>query len=399
MSLQDLPQSILRIVVGYIADPHTLCHLDSTCLDLHAVVREEALWKLKLQERWTLGNRSNESMLARIEYARRHMVDNGVIQCVNRLTTTTQQLPMLYSFTFVMAFGQDAMDICWKIWREHKHKETRNFARGLLRLLNCQAVCAGMIHVLTDEYQSDLSPGERLEEACILTACMFRELQPASLVDTTGNFVKEQLQAVADEIQNGITEQMSIHSKLMRVHDVFFHSETGFSSNTSNYYDYRNSLVNISLDRRKAIPMTLALLYKFVCRRVGILVEVVGLPGHIVAHVPALDTFVDVFDGGRLLTTADCARIVAGFGFPFQASYLNPLPPELIVQRILNNLENCLVRQPTVQTPMAARQRAAISALRIITVDPREDQIEETGQSQVLTWVTEACVGTDIADW
>jgi regulator of sirC expression with transglutaminase-like and TPR domain len=219
------------------------------------------------------------------------------------------------------------------------------------------------------------------------------------LADTTGDFVKEQLQAVADEIQGGMTEQMSIRSKLMRVHDVFFHPETGFSSNMSNYYDYRNSLLTVSLDRRKAIPMTLALLYKFICRRVGIAVEVVGLPGHIVAHVPALDTFVDVFDGGRLLTAADCARIVASFGFPFQASYLNPLPPELIVQRILNNLENCLVRQPTVQAPMAVRQRAAISALRVITIDPREGQIEEIGQSQILPWVTEACVGTDVADW
>ena len=193
---------------------------------------------------------------------------------------------------------------------------------------------------------------------------------------------------------------MSLKGKLERVDDFFFrNSETRFTGNETDYYDYRNSLLDVALERRKAIPMTLAILYKFICQRLDILVEIVGLPGHIVAHVPEMDRFVDVFAGGRHLTAADCANIVTSFGFPMQQSYLNPLPVELVVQRILNNLENCLIRHPAIQTPQAARQRAAITALRAIASNPRSDQLLECRHLLVLTWVSEACVGTDISDW
>ena len=312
---------------------------------------------------------------------------------------------MLYAFSHGMARGAEAMDICWKLWKHHKNTETRMFARGFLRMLHCGHVCAGMVRILhnnnnNDHDISNHSPGERLEEACILTSAMFREITSIDLKDTTADMVKGTLQQMANEIQNEFTPQMSLRSKLRRVHAYLFDNEgTRFSGNMENYYDYRNSLLHISLDRRKAIPMTLALLYKFICRRLDILVEIVGLPGHIVAHVPDLDTFVDVFEGGRYLTVEDCTNIVTAYGFPMQQSYLNALPQELVVQRILNNLENCLVRQPAVGHATSARQRASITALRVIANNPRAEQLEECRHLLVLTWVSEACVGTDISDW
>lgn len=294
------------------------------------------------------------------------MIDKGMIQCISRLKTTTEHLPMLYAFTHVMAAGPEAMDICFKLWKNMKSSDARMFARGLLRMLQCGVVCSDMIDVLSDgdhdnnddennieqQQQSssnnnnhNLSPGERLEKACILTTCMFREFDDEThLKDTTADRVKAKLHEIAEEIRRGFptennTAFRTTKAKLKRVHEVFFdHPDYGFAPNVSDYYDYRNSLLDVALERRKAIPMTLVLLYKFICQRVGIVAEVIGLPGHIVAHVPDLNVYVDVFNGGRHLTSVDCAAIVTNFGFPMQASYLNPLPAELIVQRTLNNL-------------------------------------------------------------
>lgn len=398
MSLQALPQSVLRIIVEYVTDVETLCSLDSTCRDLHDVTREEAVWVALWQRTWQRGSALCGS--AREEFKRRYLIDNEVMKYVSRLNRTTEQLPMLYAVSQVMSNGCDAMDICWRLWKCHKNQETRKYARGFLRLLLCGSVCADMKRTLNDEDNTDRTPGERLEDACILTTTMFQPVSCTNFQDTAKENVKVKLQQIADSIKIQFTSEMSIKTKLKIVDEAFFHQEhTCFSGNVQNYYDYRNSLLDVSLDRRKAIPMTLALLYKFICHRLDILVEVVGLPGHIVVHVPALARFVDVFEGGRHLSVADCINIVNQYGFPMQDSYLSPLPPELIVQRILNNLENCLVRNPSIQRPASARQRAAITALRAVASEPNSEQLDECRHLLVLTWTSEACVGTDISDW
>jgi regulator of sirC expression with transglutaminase-like and TPR domain len=267
-------------------------------------------------------------------------------------------------------------------------------------MLICAAVCKEMKTVLNNDDNVDRSPGERLEEAVILTAALFQNINNETLQDRTADRIKTKLQGIVDNIKREFSIGMSLKNKLQRIDEVFFQREgTRFSGNTQNYYDYKNSLLDVSLRRRKAIPMTLALLYKFICRRLDILVEVVGLPGHIVVHVPELDRFVDVFAGGRILTAADCANIVSQFGFPMQQSYLSPLPPEQVVHRILNNLENCLVRNPNIQRPASSRQRAAITALRAVASNPGDEQLEQCRHLLVLTWTSEACVGTDISDW
>ena len=399
MSLQELPQPILRMILEYIPDPEILCHLDCTCQEIHALIQEDSIWRMHVSQRWVCGTRISSSQSAREEYIRRHSLDTNMTKCLSRLSRTTEQLVMLYAFSHGMAQGSEAMDICWKLWKNHKSTETQMFSRGFLRMLHCGSVCADMVKVLHDDV-SNRTPGERIEDVCILTNAMFRELSSTSLRDATADTVKGKLQEIADKIQSEFTPQMSLRSKLQRVHAFFFdNEETRFSGNTDNYYDYQNSLLDVSLDRRKSIPMTLALLYQFICRRLDILVEVVGLPGHIVVHVPDLGIFVDVFDGGRHLTAGDCADIVNAYGFPMQQSYLNALPPELVVQRILNNLENCLVRQPAILQTASVRQRASITALRAIASNPRAEQLEECRHLLVLTWVSEACVGTDISDW
>mmetsp|Transcript_2137 Transcript_2137/g.4654 ORF Transcript_2137/g.4654 Transcript_2137/m.4654 type:complete len:399 (+) Transcript_2137:287-1483(+) len=398
MSLQELPQAIMRIILEYVPDTEILCHLDCTCRDIHTLIREDSLWRTRAAERWLYGTPLSSSQSGREEYIRRHILDMDMTKCLSRLSSTAEQLVMLYAFSHGMARGSEAMDICWKLWKNHKSTETQMFSRGFLRMLHCGSVCADMIKILNDD-RSNRSPGERLEDACILTSAMFRDFN-TGIRNTTADAVKGELQEMADKIQSEFTPQMSLRSKLQRVHTFFFdNKETRFSGNMQNYYDHQNSLLDVSLGRRKGIPMTLALLYKFICRRLDILVEIVGLPGHIVAHVPDLNTFVDVFEGGRFLTVEDCTNIVTTYGFPMQQSYLNALPPELIVQRILNNLENCLVRQPAISQAASARQRASITALRAIASNPRAEQLEECRHLLVLTWVSEACVGTDISDW
>ncbi len=136
---------------------------------------------------------------------------------------------------------------------------------------------------------------------------------------------------------------------------VLFEDE-GFRGNTAEYYDPRNSYLNEVLDRRTGIPITISLVYMEVAARVGLPLDGIGLPGHFIVQYPGAgrgaagltghpqpdEIFIDPYEGGRLLTRADCAarfRRLYGPDFTFAEEYLTPLTRHQILARLLGNLK------------------------------------------------------------
>ncbi|MBI4189207.1 MAG: tetratricopeptide repeat protein [Betaproteobacteria bacterium] len=60
----------------------------------------------------------------------------------------------------------------------------------------------------------------------------------------------------------------------------FLFDEHGFTGNAADYYDPRNSFLNEVLDRKRGIPLTLALVYIEISRRIGLPVQGVAFPAH-----------------------------------------------------------------------------------------------------------------------
>src|SRR5262245_24265916 len=54
----------------------------------------------------------------------------------------------------------------------------------------------------------------------------------------------------------------------------------GFAGNHAHYDDFRNSCLNVVLERRLGIPITLALVFIEVARRAGVEAQGVSFPGH-----------------------------------------------------------------------------------------------------------------------
>ncbi|MEK6322919.1 MAG: tetratricopeptide repeat protein [Acidobacteriota bacterium] len=117
----------------------------------------------------------------------------------------------------------------------------------------------------------------------------------------------------------------------------------GFRGNRESYYDPRNSFLNEVIDRRVGIPITLAVVYIDVARRIGFPVKGVGLPFHFIAKHEAKsgDIFIDPFNKGQLLGTAGCAELVAEMGggrIEVQREHLEPVTTKQILTRMLSNL-------------------------------------------------------------
>jgi regulator of sirC expression with transglutaminase-like and TPR domain len=123
----------------------------------------------------------------------------------------------------------------------------------------------------------------------------------------------------------------------------FLFAEKGFVGNQEDYYDRRNSFLNEVLDRRTGIPITLALVYTEVGRRLGLEIHGVGFPGHFLVKVEGRpETIIDPFFG-TVLTESQChqrLQEVRGKDAAFDRRYLRATSPREILVRMLNNLKH-----------------------------------------------------------
>jgi regulator of sirC expression with transglutaminase-like and TPR domain len=122
----------------------------------------------------------------------------------------------------------------------------------------------------------------------------------------------------------------------------FLADEIGLRGNAEDYYDPRNSLLNEVLARGLGIPITLAVVYMEVGRRVDVPLHGVGFPGHFLLRHSRHDQLLfDPFDHGRPLTEEDCrSRLdqLSGGTLAFDPRLLKPSSPRQILVRMLNNL-------------------------------------------------------------
>jgi len=134
------------------------------------------------------------------------------------------------------------------------------------------------------------------------------------------------------------------------MNDVLFQEEM-FRGNTVDYYSPRNSFLHDVLDRRLGIPITLALVYMEVARRVGFQLFGVGMPGHfLVKHydVDGHSILIDAFERGSIVTEDDCRQkldsIYSG-QVALQPEFLLPVTRRQMLTRILNNLRSIYLSQ------------------------------------------------------
>jgi serine protease Do len=130
---------------------------------------------------------------------------------------------------------------------------------------------------------------------------------------------------------------------------TFLFSENGFHGSRSDYYHRANSYMDRVLDDREGLPLTLGILFLELAQRTGIeRVSAAPFPGHfMVAYEPGGGErrFIDVFDGGSILSAKEAERIVAqASGAVIDATEVETATKRDIVVRMLRNLANVAER-------------------------------------------------------
>lgn len=138
--------------------------------------------------------------------------------------------------------------------------------------------------------------------------------------------------------------------KVIQMINHFLYTEWGFKGNQDQYYDPRNSFLNEVLDRRLGIPISLAVLYLDLARRVDLPMVGIGMPGHFLVRPDFEDAeiFVDVFNQGAILFPQDCMELLAQIyqhSVPFHSEYFAPVSTKSILARLLANLKQIYLNQ------------------------------------------------------
>lgn len=130
----------------------------------------------------------------------------------------------------------------------------------------------------------------------------------------------------------------------------YLYKDLGFSGNSLDYYDPRNSFLNEAIDRRTGIPITLSLVYLEVAKRLDFPMVGIGMPGHFLIRpdFPEAGIYVDAFNGGEILFEQDCQERLAQIyqqTVELKPSFIEPVSNRRFLARMLMNLKLIYLNQ------------------------------------------------------
>jgi regulator of sirC expression with transglutaminase-like and TPR domain len=147
--------------------------------------------------------------------------------------------------------------------------------------------------------------------------------------------------------------------------------ELGFSGNADDYYDARNSYLNDVIDRKLGIPITLAVIYIEIGRRIGLPLQGVSFPSHFLVKCVLREgaIILDPYARGASLGLEDLQQRMQALVKDVELdqivmnTVLTPASPRDIFARILRNLR-------AIHLSKGDRLRALGASSRIITLTP-----------------------------
>jgi regulator of sirC expression with transglutaminase-like and TPR domain len=141
----------------------------------------------------------------------------------------------------------------------------------------------------------------------------------------------------------------NLHHALDELNAYLFR-ELELRGDQQTYDDPANAVLPLVIRRRRGLPISLAILWIGLARRLGLDAMGIGLPGHFLAGLRTdmgLLCF-DPFHQGRALGEEEAARLVdaaSGGRLIFEPSMLAPIPDRAVLTRLVRNLQVRYQRQ------------------------------------------------------
>ncbi|MDP8903133.1 MAG: transglutaminase-like domain-containing protein, partial [Thermoproteota archaeon] len=158
------------------------------------------------------------------------------------------------------------------------------------------------------------------------------------------------IDAMGQEVARLLKKRVNIPPRptqiIEKINDHLFNVQK-FKPNTDDYYNPLNSYLNIVVERKIGIPITLCILYIRVARSVNFKMYPVNFPGHfLIKHIledNSGEIIVDPFNGGRIMDDYSLKALLDQAypqqNIPLTHALVEKATAAQVVIRMLNNLK------------------------------------------------------------
>jgi len=178
-----------------------------------------------------------------------------------------------------------------------------------------------------------------------------------------------------DELGNRLSQKVKAPKRLRptqlieEINDFFF-NEVKFKPNAHDYYNPANNYLNIVLERKTGIPLTLSILYMRIASKLDFTLFPVNFPAHfLVKYIlddQSAEIVIDPFNMGRIMDDYSLKELLER-SYPRQnmvltRGLLSNATASQVVVRLLNNLKNSFYESNDLE-------RAELANEMIISID------------------------------
>lgn len=169
------------------------------------------------------------------------------------------------------------------------------------------------------------------------------------------------LDTMAEEIEERLPRE-SYPLRIIQCINNYLYDDLGFTGNSDDYYDPRNSYLNQVIERKTGIPITLSLVYLEIAQRIDFPMVGIGMPGHFLIRPDFQDVgiYVDAFNGGEILFEQDCEQRLSQIyqqSVMISPNLLEPVTPRRFLSRMLMNLKMIYLNRGEWQKALASIER------------------------------------------
>jgi len=200
-----------------------------------------------------------------------------------------------------------------------------------------------------------------LEAAISLAHDEYPEIDVQTVLDEVDQLLKRVLSRVPSNA--GALQRLSL------LNQFFFH-DLGFGGNANDYYDPDNSFVHATLQKRRGIPIALAVLWIELAQGLNLSVRGIAFPGHFLVKVdlPLGQAVIDPLNG-KSLSREVLSEWLEPFrrrnGMPDELDsplglYLRASPGRDIIARMLHNLKEIYRAQRDWIRMLATQERLIV---------------------------------------
>lgn len=164
------------------------------------------------------------------------------------------------------------------------------------------------------------------------------------------NNVLDSLDSIGKELQISLKNRMPLRpTQIIEEINNYLFKILGFRGNVHDYFNPSNNFLNVVLERRLGIPITLSILYMRIAYSMDFKLYPVSFPAHfLVKHILEGDNgeiIIDPYNEGRIMDDYTLKQLLDQFypnqNIPLTKDFVRNATTTQVMVRILNNLKTC----------------------------------------------------------